>query len=125
MPRKSERRSVAYDPDTEPTAEELAELPIGRLPIQNAPGRRMISLRLREPLLEGLKQVARSKQVPYQVLIQMWLQERLDLELQGPPETHDRMARLVQLTRDLHETVLGLQAAPAASRGRSTRKGSA
>jgi predicted DNA binding CopG/RHH family protein len=41
------------------------------------PSTQSISLRLPQHLLDGIKQAANSRDVPYQSLIKMWLHERL------------------------------------------------
>jgi predicted DNA binding CopG/RHH family protein len=41
------------------------------------PKSRLISIRLPEPLINNIKQVADNKSLPYQTLIRVWLTEKL------------------------------------------------
>lgn len=45
------------------------------------PSTRAISLRLPEPLLDALRQMANERDVPYQSLIKIFLQERIEREM--------------------------------------------
>ena len=47
------------------------------------PSTRSISLRLPEPLLEALRQMANERDMPYQSLIKVFLQERIERELRS------------------------------------------
>ena len=47
------------------------------------PSTRAISLRLPEPLLDNLRQMANERDVPYQSLIKIFLQERIERELKS------------------------------------------
>lgn len=47
------------------------------------PSVRTISLRLPESMLEGLKQMANKRDVPYQSLIKVFLAERIEQELKA------------------------------------------
>ncbi|MBC8358718.1 MAG: BrnA antitoxin family protein [Candidatus Omnitrophota bacterium] len=51
------------------------------------PRKRLISMRVDEPLIESLKAVATSKGIGYLTLIRMWLKERLSKEYK-PVHTH-------------------------------------
>lgn len=47
------------------------------------PSTRAISLRLPEPLLDALRQMANERDVPYQSLIKIFLQERIEREIKS------------------------------------------
>lgn len=47
------------------------------------PSTRAISLRLPEPLLDALRQMANERDVPYQSLIKIFLQERIEREMKS------------------------------------------
>ena len=47
------------------------------------PSTRAISLRLPEPLLDSLRQMANERDVPYQSLIKIFLQERIEREMRS------------------------------------------
>jgi len=115
MPQKKREpdRAVTYRLETELESGAFQELPRVRVAVGNAPGRRMISLRLREDVIDGLKRVARKKVVPYQVLIQMWLQERLVLEEQAATteESVEAIAQLRSLTAQLVQVAGSLESA--------------
>ena len=125
MPQKKREpdRAVAYRPDTELEPGAFQELPRVRVAVGDAPGRRMVSLRLREDVIDGLKRVARRKVIPYQVLIQMWLQERLALEEQAAAteESAEAIAQLRSLTTQLVQVAGSLEAAER-QRRRGTKK---
>jgi predicted DNA binding CopG/RHH family protein len=100
-------RAVVYEPEEDVSAEERRRLPRVRIEIEQASGRRMVSLRLREDLIEGLKRVARRKALPYQVLIQMWLQERLEVEeVARKPKAEEPVLRLRRLASEIEEAVI-------------------
>lgn len=102
-----EQREVVYDPETEISPEELEALPLMRLNVKKAPGRKMVSLRLKEDVIDALKVAARKRGVPYQVLVQMWLQERL-LKEADDGEQPKPLTRLRQLSHELQQVVEGL-----------------
>jgi predicted DNA binding CopG/RHH family protein len=47
------------------------------------PSTRSISIRLTQPVLDALRQIANERDVPYQSLIKMFLQERVESELRS------------------------------------------
>ncbi len=47
------------------------------------PSTRSISIRLTQPVLDALRQIANERDVPYQSLIKMFLQERVESELRA------------------------------------------
>ena len=47
------------------------------------PSTKAISLRLPEPLLDALRQMANERDVPYQSLIKIFLQERIEREIKS------------------------------------------
>jgi len=98
---------VAYDPEAEISAEERKGLARVKLHLEQTHERRMVSIRLKEDVIDGLKRAARKKGIPYQVLMQMWLQERLQTEVQTK-DTPQPLLRLRQLSNELQEVVDGL-----------------
>lgn len=44
------------------------------------PQTKMISIRLPQPLLENIRQIAVNKSLPYQTLIRVWLSEKIKQE---------------------------------------------
>lgn len=120
--RKTATHAVDYRPEEDLTAEELRTLPRAAATLEQAPGRRMISLRLREDVLERLKQVARRKTVPYQVLVQLWLMERLEQEdaAQRPEEA---VVKLRHIASELEQVVHGMEASAGTSRRGTPQRG--
>ena len=47
------------------------------------PSTRSISIRLTQPVLDALRQIANERDVPYQSLIKIFLQERVESELRA------------------------------------------
>lgn len=47
------------------------------------PSTRSISIRLTQPVLDALRQIANERDVPYQSLIKIFLQERVESELRS------------------------------------------
>lgn len=117
--RKTATHAVDYRPEEDLTAEELRTLPRVGATLEQAPGRRMISLRLREDVLERLKQVARRKAVPYQVLVQLWLLERLERE-DATERPEEAVAKLRHIASELEQVVHGMEASSAAASRRGT-----
>jgi predicted DNA binding CopG/RHH family protein len=108
--KKTAPAAVDYRPEEDLSAEELRELPRVATVLEQAPGRRMISLRLREDVLQRLKQVARRKAVPYQVLVQLWLLERLELE-DSAQQPEEAVVKLRHITSELQQIVHGMEGA--------------
>lgn len=111
MNKKTKSKQVVFDPQTEVNPQEFHALPAVKLSVTNAPDRKMVSIRLKEDVIDGLKNVARRKGIPYQVLIQMWLQERLLLETRHN-EQPQPLVRLRQLSSELQQVVEGLGSMP-------------
>lgn len=65
-------------------SEYLDWMPAKRVLFPNLkPSTRAISIRLPDPLLDALRQIANERDVPYQSLIKMFLQERVESELRS------------------------------------------
>ena len=66
--------------DTAPYMKDLQEVEESILLRRSRPTKKPVGLRIRSDYLEAVKQVAESKGIPYQTLIQMWLVEKLKQE---------------------------------------------
>lgn len=66
--------------DTSPYMEELEKVDEPIPVLRSRPTKKPVGLRIRSDYLEAVKQVAESKGIPYQTLIQMWLVEKLRQE---------------------------------------------
>lgn len=66
--------------DTAPYMDELEEVTEKIRIAQPRPSRESVGLYLRADYLEAIKKTAERKGIPYQTLIQMWLEEKLRQE---------------------------------------------